>query len=53
MVVVPILMFIYISLSLIIPASQSAWENGPGAEKQSRSAWGEVFTSRPSPQGYN
>ena len=53
-VVVPILMcsFVFLSLSLSPPLSLP-WENGPGAEKQSRPAWAELFTSRPSPQGYN
>ena len=52
--VVPILMcsFVFLSLSLSPPLSLP-WENGPGAEKQSRPAWAELFTSRPSPQGYN
>ena len=48
-VVVPILMcsFVFLSLSLSPPLTLP-WENGPGAEKQSRPAWGEVFTSSPS-----
>ena len=50
--VVPILMcsFVFLSLSLSPPLSLP-WENGPGAEKQSRPAWGGGFYLSPLPTG--